>query len=134
MKQKINSLLIIYFFINIIAIGQNEKNVISEKNPNEEHSNIQWFKDAKFGLFMHWGLYSKLGGVWNEEKYYGSGEWLMNVVKANVDEYAKQASDMDLIDYDPVYWANIAKQAGFKYIVVTAKHHEGFAMYDFKSK
>ena len=132
MKQKIVSLLIIYFFINIIAIGQNKKNVISKKNPNEEHPNIEWFKDAKFGLFIHWGLYSKLGGVWNEKKYYGSGEWLMNVVKASVDEYAKQASDMDLTDYDPAYWADIAKQAGVKYIVVTAKHHEGFAMYDSK--
>src|SRR5690554_4276197 len=118
MKQKIVSLLIIYFFINIIAIGQNKKNVISKKNPNEEHPHIEWFKDAKFGLFIHWGLYSKLGGVWNEKKYYGSGEWLMNVVKASVDEYAKQASDMDLTDYDPAYWGNIAKQAGFKYIVV----------------
>lgn len=104
----------------------------AKNTAKDEHPNIQWFKDAKFGMFMHWGLYSKLGGEWKNRNYYGSGEWIMNVAKAGVDEYAETASDMDLTDFNPEEWALIAKKAGIKYVVVTAKHHEGFAMYDSK--
>lgn len=97
-----------------------------------EHPNIQWFKDAKFGMFIHWGLYSELGGIWNGKHYYGSGEWIMNQAKIPYKEYAAVASRFNPTGFDAEEWAKLADDAGVKYMVITAKHHEGFAMYDSK--
>jgi len=99
---------------------------------NRQHPNIQWFKDAKFGLFIHWGLYSKLGGVWNGKRYYGSGEWLMNQAKIPAPTYEAEAAQFNPVKFDAEAWATLAKEAGIRYMVITAKHHEGFAMYDSK--
>lgn len=130
MNIKINIvMLLLITAINNNVVNAQEK-ILNENTSNNEHHNIQWFKDAKFGMFMHWGLYSKLGGVWNNKNYYGSGEWIMNVAKVNVEDYAKEAADMDLPEFNPDDWALLAKKAGIKYVVVTAKHHDGFAMYD----
>lgn len=132
MKNKILVLFLICFTWIAATQAQDMEKSWDKNVSGNEHPDIQWFKDAKFGMFIHWGLYSKLGGVWKDKNYYGSGEWIMNVAKANVDEYAKEAADMDLPDYNPEEWVMLAKKAGIKYVVVTAKHHEGFAMYDSK--
>ncbi len=132
MKNKTFSLILICFTWIAATQAQDMEKSWDKNISGTEHPDIQWFKDAKFGMFIHWGLYSKLGGVWKDKHYYGSGEWIMNVAKANVDEYAKEAANMDLPDYNPEDWALLAKKAGIKYVVVTAKHHEGFAMYDSK--
>lgn len=100
---------------------------VQHQNPN-----VQWFKAAKFGLFIHWGLYSKLGGVWKGKRYYGSGEWIMNQAKIPAKQYAKIADHFNPIDFNADAWAKLAKDAGAKYLVITAKHHEGFAMFDSK--
>lgn len=99
------------------------------KNPNKH---IQWFKDAKFGLFIHWGLYSKLGGTWNGKHYYGSGEWIMNQAKIPVRKYEQVAKTFNPTHFNADQWAQLAKEAGVKYMVITAKHHEGFSMFDSK--
>jgi alpha-L-fucosidase len=96
------------------------------------HPNVQWFKEAKFGLFIHWGLYSKLAGTWKGKRYYGSGEWIMNQAKIPVKEYEKVAAEFNPVNFNATEWATLAKDAGIKYMVITAKHHEGFAMYDSK--
>ena len=132
MKNKTFSLILICFTWIVAAQAQDMENSWDKNISRNEHPNIQWFKDAKFGLFIHWGLYSKLGGVWMDKNYYGSGEWIMNVAKANADAYAEEAANMDLLDYNPEEWAMLAKKAGIKYVVITAKHHEGFTMYDSK--
>ena len=132
MKNKIYCLILIFFTWSAATQAQDMENRWDKNISGNEHPNIQWFKDAKFGMFMHWGLYSKIGGVWKDKNYYGSGEWIMNVAKANADAYAKEAANMELPDYNPEEWAMLAKKAGIKYVVVTAKHHEGFAMYDSK--
>ena len=92
----------------------------------------KWFKEAKFGLFIHWGLYSKLGGVWNDKRYYGSGEWIMNRARIPVKAYAEEAKSFNPVDFDADSWAQLAADAGVKYLVITAKHHEGFSMFDSK--
>src|SRR6478752_2499535 len=102
------------------------------RSSGKEHPNIKWFKEAKFGMFIHWGLYSKLGGVWNGKDYYGSGEWLMHQAKVPVADYAKVANEFNPVKFNANEWADLAKDAGIKYMVITAKHHEGFAMYDSK--
>ena len=82
----------------------------------------QWFQDAKFGLFIHWGVYSVLG----------EGEWVMNIKKMTVSEYEKLAPRFNPTEFDPAEWVALAKAAGMKYITITAKHHDGFAMFDSK--
>lgn len=92
------------------------------------------FDEGNFGMFIHWGLYSSLGGVWEDKTYYGIGEWLMNPRVANIPpkEYMAKAKDFNPTDFDAKKIAKLAKDAGMKYIIVTSKHHEGFAMFDSK--
>src|SRR4051794_5778795 len=92
----------------------------------------QWFRDAKFGLFMHWGLYSQLGNEWKGKSYYGSGEWLMNRAKIPAAEYEGAAREFNPTNFNAVDWARFVHDAGARYLVITAKHHEGFAMYGSK--
>ncbi len=98
----------------------------------KHHPNSQWFRDAKFGMFIHWGLYSNLAGEWKGKRYYGSGEWIMSQGKIPAAEYAAAAAEFNPVDFNADEWAQLARDAGVKYMVITAKHHEGFAMYDSK--
>jgi alpha-L-fucosidase len=81
-----------------------------------------WFQDARFGLFIHWGVYAVLG----------DGEWVMENRKMTVAEYEKLPPRFNLTEYDPAAWVALAKAAGMRYITVTSKHHDGFAMCDSK--
>jgi alpha-L-fucosidase len=81
-----------------------------------------WFQDAKFGLFVHWGVYSVLG----------DGEWVMNNRRIRVGEYEKLPAFFDPTAFDPAEWVALVKAAGMKYITITSKHHDGFAMWDSK--
>lgn len=82
----------------------------------------QWFQDAKFGLFVHWGVYSVLG----------KGEWVMNNDKIPFSEYEKLPPQFNPAEFDPAEWVSLVKAAGMKYITITSKHHDGFAMFDSK--
>jgi alpha-L-fucosidase len=82
----------------------------------------QWFQDSKFGMFIHWGVYSVLG----------DGEWVMNNQKIDRQTYQKLPAFFNPISYDPKEWVALAKAAGMKYITITSKHHDGFAMWDSK--
>ncbi|MBO9638638.1 MAG: alpha-L-fucosidase [Siphonobacter aquaeclarae] len=90
----------------------------------------RWFSDAKFGMFIHWGLYSQAGSNWQGKPYYGISEWMMQRGRIPVAEYEKLAATFNPTAFNAKEWAQVAKDAGMKYMVVTAKHHEGFAMYD----
>ena len=91
-----------------------------------------WFKNAKFGLFIHWGLYAKLAGNWQNKRYYGSGEWIMHQAKIPAAEYEKVAAAFNPVHFNAEEWAQFAQDAGFRYMVITAKHHEGFSMFGSK--
>jgi len=80
----------------------------------------RWFEDAKFGLFVHWGVYSLLG----------KGEWVMNNDKIPNAEYAKLPPRFNPQKFDAEKWVKLAKAAGMKFITITTKHHDGFCMYD----
>ena len=82
----------------------------------------EWFQDAKFGMFIHWGVYSILG----------DGEWVMNNQRIDKQTYQKLPAFFNPISYDPAEWVALAKAAGMKYITLTSKHHDGFAMWDSK--
>ncbi len=92
----------------------------------------QWWKDAKFGMFIHWGLYSELAGEWQGVKTPHIGEWIMKHQNIPVAAYAKTAQDFNPTGFDANEWVRLAKDAGMKYLVITAKHHDGFAMYHSK--
>jgi alpha-L-fucosidase len=91
-----------------------------------------WFREAKFGLFIHWGLYAIPGGEWQGKEIPGIGEWIMNRAKIPVSDYSALASQFNPVKFNAEEWVLLAKEAGMKYIAITSKHHDGFAL--FKSK
>lgn len=92
----------------------------------------RWFKEAKFGLMAHWGLYSLAGGEWNGEVTGELSEWMMYNFKIPLEEYRRLARAFNPVLFKPLDWMKMAQDAGMKYFVVTSKHHDGFAM--FRSK
>ena len=95
-------------------------------------NNKEWFREAKFGMMIHWGLYSVLAGEWNGQRIDCIGEWIMSRFHIPIKEYEKYALAFNPICFDAREWVRLAKDAGMKYIVITAKHHDGFAMYHSK--
>ncbi len=106
----------------------------AESNWNQEtkaqrDARMEWWRDARFGMFIHWGLYAIPAGTWNGKQVSGIGEWIMNSANIPVDEYEKLAGRFNPVKYDPAEWARIAKDAGMKYLVITSKHHDGFCLF-----
>src|SRR3954452_7631940 len=90
---------------------------------------LEWFREAKYGMFIHWGLYAVPAGEWKGQRCLGLGEWLMNRCKVPVTEYEQLAKQFNPIKYNADEWVQLAQDAGMKYIVITSKHHDGFAMF-----
>jgi alpha-L-fucosidase len=90
---------------------------------------MKWFREAKFGLFIHWGLYAIPAGTWKGKQIPGIGEWIMNHAKIPVKEYEQLASQFNPVKFNAEQWVQLAEDAGMKYIVITSKHHDGFAMF-----
>ncbi len=96
----------------------------------DRDARMAWFREAKFGMFIHWGLYSVPAGEWKEKKSYG--EWIFEKARIPTSEYVKYREQFNPVKFDAAAWVALAKQAGMKYIVITSKHHDGFAMFDTK--
>ena len=110
-------LIFLALFITVTANSQTKYTPTAENLKNR-----QWLQDAKFGLFVHWGVYSVLG----------DGEWVMNNQRIDKKTYEKLPAFFNPVDYNPKEWVAIAKAAGMKYITITSKHSDGFAMFDSK--
>lgn len=137
MKNKlIITLLLLFMFISKSWSKEMDKMWGSSfaKNAQEVAGNAQLFDYANYAMFVHWGLFSQLANKWKDKTYYGIGEWLMNPAMANIpfEEYKTIVKDFNPKDFDAYKLAKLAKDAGMKYIVITSKHHDGFAMYDSK--
>jgi alpha-L-fucosidase len=90
---------------------------------------MQWWREARFGMFIHWGVYSVPAGTYKGQQSKHIGEWLMRDYNIPVTEYAAYTKDFTPTNFDANAWVQLAKNAGMKYIVITAKHHDGFAMF-----
>ena len=113
--------IIFKILFSIILIGPYSK--AQKYVPSSENlESREWFQNARFGLFVHWGVYSILG----------DGEWVMNNQNISISEYEKLPTFFNPIDYDPVEWVSMVKEAGMKYITITSRHHDGFSMFDTK--
>ncbi|MCH7228825.1 alpha-L-fucosidase [Haloferula sp. A504] len=91
---------------------------------------MAWWREAKFGMFIHWGIYAVPAGTYEGKRIDGIGEWIMHAAKIPVAEYKAFAPQFTAADYDPEAWAALARKAGMRYIVITSKHHDGFALFD----
>ena len=91
-----------------------------------------WFKEAKYGMMVHWGLYSLLAGEWKGNRVPREGEWIMRTLDIPIAEYEKLARAFNPVYFDAEEWVLLAKECGMKYIVVTSKHHDGFALFHSK--
>ncbi|MGD0896796.1 MAG: alpha-L-fucosidase [Thermoguttaceae bacterium] len=93
---------------------------------------MRWWREARFGMFIHWGIYSVPAGTYKGKPIGGIGEWIMNNGEIPVAEYAAYAKQFNPVKFNADEWVSIAKNAGMKYIVITSKHHDGFAMFHSK--
>lgn len=93
---------------------------------------MRWWRHARFGMFIHWGVYAVPAGVYKGEQIPGIGEWIMHRARIPVAEYKEFAKQFNPVKYDPEEWVLLAKWAGMRYIVITSKHHDGFALFDSK--
>jgi alpha-L-fucosidase len=94
---------------------------------------MKWWREARFGMFIHWGLYSVPAGTYKGKQIGGIGEWIMNDAEIPVAEYAGYAKQFNPVKFNADQWVSTAKNAGMKYIVITSKHHDGFAMFHSKT-
>jgi alpha-L-fucosidase len=104
-------------------------NLISAQSKTLNDPKMNWWKEARFGMFIHWGVYSVPAGVWNGKDIPGIGEWIMNRGKIPLKDYQQLPAQFNPSKFDADTWVQLAKNAGVKYIVITSKHHDGFAMF-----
>ncbi|SES26460.1 alpha-L-fucosidase [Pedobacter rhizosphaerae] len=115
-------LMLLLGIVLCLQLYAQEQNVVQK-------ADTKWFPEAKLGLFLHYGLYAIPAGVWKGKEYKGVGEWIQERAKIPISEYEQLATQFNPQQFDANEWVLFAKDCGFKYIVITTKHHDGFAMY-----
>jgi alpha-L-fucosidase len=138
MKRKITVKILIAIYFTILLIlsfacqkAPEVKNFIMETKENRD-IRMKWWREARFGMFIHWGAYAVPAGTYNGKQIDGIGEWIMDKAKIPIPEYEKFVRQFNPIKFNAEEWVQIAADAGMKYIVITSKHHDGFCLWDSK--
>ncbi|TWU30867.1 alpha-L-fucosidase [Novipirellula artificiosorum] len=133
----LKQLRIVPHFSNSLGSGEYHSQWLAMHQSKQKQAAMAWFKEAKFGMFIHWGLYSQAGGIWKgtrieQSPYPGPrvAEWLMSTFRIPRAEYAELSKNFQPDHSFAENIARLAKDAGMKYVVITAKHHDGFALFD----
>jgi alpha-L-fucosidase len=101
---------------------------IAPETLEQRDARMAWWREARFGLFIHWGLYAVPAGEWRDETHHA--EWILTTAQIPVAEYEKFAPRFNPVQFDAAAWVRMARDAGMRYIVITSKHHDGFSLYD----
>lgn len=116
-----------------VAQAQESADPYANETPAQRDARMKWWREARFGMFIHWGVYSVPAGFYHDKPVDGIGEWIMNSAKIPTAEYQAFAKQFNPVKFNAEEWVKLAKDAGMKYIVITSKHHDGFAMFDSKA-
>jgi alpha-L-fucosidase len=123
-------LVVVSLLLVTLAGGAVMGQAYTEESTAERDARMGWWRDARFGMFIHWGVYAVPAGEYKGQRFDHIGEWIMLDGRIPVAEYRAYARQFNPVKYDPDAWAQLAKDAGMKYIVITSKHHDGFALFD----
>lgn len=102
----------------------------ANETKEQRDQRMKWWREAKFGMFIHWGVYAVPAGTYEGKQIKGIGEWIMLNGKIPAATYKTYAQNFTAAKYDPAAWAALAKRAGMRYMIITSKHHDGFALFD----
>lgn len=113
-----------------VLIASQSPDPYANESAAQRDARMKWFREARFGMFIHWGVYSVPAGVYEGKPIDGIGEWIMHQGRIPTARYQAYAKEFNPVRYDADAWVRLAKEAGMKYIVITSKHHDGFAMFN----
>ncbi len=123
---------ILLFLSLIFSISVSAQKDFLKESKQERDVRMQWWRDATFGMFIHWGAYAVPAGVYQGKEVKGIGEWIMHSAQIPIPEYEEFVRQFNPVNFNAKEWVAIAKNAGMKYIVITSKHHDGFCIWDSK--
>jgi alpha-L-fucosidase len=129
-SHKLLPIVVMAWLIQLFPVVSIAQEYDSNALPREQR--MQWWEEARFGMFIHWGLYSIPGGIWNGKEIEELGEWIMAYADIPVNEYEKLAGQLNPEKFDATEWVEMAEDAGMRYLIITTRHHDGFCLFDTK--